>query len=225
MTMLETRSVSKCYRSGRVPDVWALDGVSLKIARGCFCVLRGSSGSGKTTLLGILGALERPTRGQVLLEDRDLRDLSDVALTRIRRRMGFVFQGFSLIRRLPIGDVVTYPLIPRGVSRAERHARARRILDSLGLGHRITAESESLSAGEQQRVSVARALVSDPEIVLADEPTSNLDPINSREVASLLQRVNEAGTTVIIATHDENLISIATQMIHLDSGTVTACSS
>lgn len=221
MTTLEGHSICKYFSRGSKEEVRALDGVSLQIPRGSFCVLRGHSGSGKTTLLAILGALERPTKGQVFFEGQDLSGLSDVGLTRIRRRMGFVFQNFSLIRRLPAWENVTYPLIPRGVSRSERYEDARQLLSRLGLGHRLSAIPETLSAGEQQRLSVARALVGRPEVLLADEPTSNLDPANSGSLASLLQEIHGAGTTLIVSTHDPHLVSIATSVIELRSGSLT----
>src|SRR5262249_54830717 len=143
-----------------------LDEVSLSIEQGSFTVVTGRSGSGKTTLLALLGALERPTRGRVLFAGKDFGDCSDVELARIRRRMGFVFQDFSLIPNLSAGENITYPLIPRGVPRAERQRRAQELLSRFGIGGKLTARAKELSGGEQQRVALARALAGQPEVVL-----------------------------------------------------------
>jgi putative ABC transport system ATP-binding protein len=216
----EADSICKYFRRGSTEEVRALEGITLQVSRGSFCVLRGHSGSGKTTLLAILGALETPTSGRLLVGGRDLTGLSDVELARVRRRMGFVFQTFSLIRRLPAWENVTYPLIPRGVSRAERYKIAQQLLARLHLPHRLTADSETLSAGEQQRVTMARALAGRPEVLLADEPTSSLDPACSDSVVALLQELHAAGTTLIVASHDPQIVSIATDVVELESGSL-----
>src|SRR5262249_37539074 len=158
----------------------ALDEVTLGIERGSLTVISGPSGSGKTTLLALLGALERPTRGGVLFEGQELGACSDVALARIRRRMGFIFQDFSLIPNLSAGENIAAPLIPRGIVRAERWRRAEELLARFGLRDRLAARAGELSGGEQQRVAIARALAGQPEVLLGDEPTSNLDPQTGR---------------------------------------------
>jgi putative ABC transport system ATP-binding protein len=173
MLLFETRGLCKYYRDGSRSEVRALEEVSLGIEQGSLTVVSGPSGSGKTTLLVLLGALERPTQGHVCFDSKDLADCSDVALTRARRRMGFVFQDFALIPNLTAEENITYPLIPRGVPRTEQRRRARAALARLGMEDKLTVRARSLSGGEQQRVAIARALAGEPEVILADEPTSN----------------------------------------------------
>ena len=167
------------------------------------------AGSGKTTLLALLGALDRPTRGVIYFDGRDLGRLSEAERTRVRRRMGFIFQGFSLVARLPAWENVTYPLIPRGVLRSERRRRAVELMVRLGLGDRLAARPEELSGGEQQRVAVARALAGEPEVLIADEPTSHLDPQAADQVIALLRELHARGVTILAATHDPCLIATA----------------
>jgi ABC-type lipoprotein export system ATPase subunit len=218
MGLFEARELCKHYRTGAGAVVRALDGVSLVIERGSFTALTGPSGSGKTTLLALLGGLERPTRGQALFDGKDLGRCSDTELARVRRRLGFVFQDFSLIPGLSAGENVTYPLIPRGVPRAERARRAEALLSRLGLGARLAARARELSGGEQQRVAFARALAGQPEAVLADEPTSNLDPGTGQTLLAVLQELHAAGTTVILATHHPNAIALASHVVSLEGG-------
>ncbi len=217
MALLATRSVCKVYRSGR-GEVRALMDVSLAIAPGSFVALTGPSGSGKTTLLALLGALERPTSGQVLCDGRDLARCADTELARMRRRMGFIFQDFALIASLPVGDNITYPLIPRGVRRARRQQIAEALLARLGIADKVGAWPAQLSGGEQQRVAVARALAGEPEMLFADEPTSNLDPAASRELMELLRECHRAGKTVIVSTHDPQIAGLATEVHSLSGG-------
>src|SRR5207244_3954545 len=158
---------------------YALQDISLIVRRGTFVALTGPSGSGKTTLLALLGALERPSRGQVLFDGRPLGALSDVALARLRRRLGFIFQDFALIPNLPAWANITYPLIPRGIGSARRRQIASELLSRLGIADKFAASPECLSGGEQQRLAVARALAGAPDVLLADEPTSNLDPMTA----------------------------------------------
>ncbi len=198
--------------------VRALHDISLKIDVGSFVLLRGSSGSGKTTLLALLGALERPTLGQVLFDGRNLGELSGVALARVRRRFGFVFQNFSLISGLPVWENITYPLIPRGLSSGRRFELARSLLAELGLANRLSTLPRELSGGEQQRVAFARALAGEPEVLLADEPTSNLDPDSSRSLIELLRKSHAQGMTVILASHDPEAVPCATQVFELEAG-------
>jgi putative ABC transport system ATP-binding protein len=221
MLLLQTRHLGKHYRSGsetRGRPVRALEDVSLTIERGSFVVLTGPSGSGKTTLLALLGALERPTEGQVLLEDRDLSVLSGVELARVRRRLGFVFQNFSLIPGLPIWENITYPLIPRGITSRRRLEIARSLLENLGLSDRFASRPRELSGGEQQRVAIARALAGSPEVLLADEPTSNLDPDSGKNLLDLIKKSYAAGMTVILAGHDPRAMPFATHVFELEAG-------
>jgi putative ABC transport system ATP-binding protein len=205
MPVLEARAVCKSYGAG----VQALRDVSLSVATGSFTAVTGPSGSGKTTLLALTGALDYPTKGTILFDGRDLGRCSDAERTRVRRRMGFAFQSFALIARLAVWENITYPLIPRGTSRAERYRRALELLTRLGLENRLMARPEELSGGEQQRVAFARALAGDPEVILADEPTSNLDPQTADTVATMLRERHERGATVLIASHDPKLLAAA----------------
>jgi putative ABC transport system ATP-binding protein len=218
MLLFEARALCKYYRPGSPAEVRALDEVSLGIERGSFTVLAGPSGSGKTTLLALLGALERPTRGCVLLEGKDLAACSDVELARVRRRLGFVFQDFALIPNLSAGENITYPLIPRGVARAERQRRARELLARLGMERKLTERAGELSGGEQQRVAIARALAGQPEAMLADEPTSNLDPEMGQTLLAVFQALHAEGKTVILSSHDPRMTSLATTVHDLEGG-------
>jgi len=218
MPLFETRALCKYYRAGSPAEVRALDGVSLGVERGSLTVLIGPSGSGKTTLLALLGALERPTRGQVLFEGKSLADGSDVDLTRVRRRVGFVFQDFSLIPNLTAGENVTYPLIPRGVARAERRRRAAELLARFGMAGKQATPARDLSGGERQRVALARALAGEPEALLADEPTSNLDLETGAILLAVIGEMRAAGGTVVVASHDPRVICPATHVYELHGG-------
>lgn len=218
--LFETRAASKLYNAGSTDEVQALKRVSLAVPRGSFCVVTGASGSGKSTLMGLLGAVARPSEGQVLFDGRDLGSCSGMELARLRRRIGWVFQGLSLLSRLAVWENVTYALIPRGVGRSTRRAIAKELLHRVGLGHRIAAAPETLSGGERQRVAVARALAGQPEAVLADEPTSSLDPAARQSIAALFADVWQAGTTLIVASHDAELLKLATLRFELDNGTL-----
>ena len=217
-SLMETESVSKQFRVGSGTLLQAVDRVTLAIPRGSFVLIRGPSGSGKSTLLGLLGALQRPTRGHVMVDGESLEQMSDVGLARVRRRMGFVFQNFSLIEGLSVLDNMTYPMIPRGLCGAERNARGMEWLDRVRLKHRAHDRPERLSGGEQQRVAVARALACEPDILLADEPTSNLDQGTAEILELLLDEIHARGTTVVVVSHDARLIARATMELRLDNG-------
>ena len=216
--ILEAESLSRVYHPGTSSEVRARNGVSLVIPGGGYVVLAGPSGSGKTTLLSLLGALDRPTSGHVKFSDRKLDECSDVELARQRRRMGFVFQNFSLIPRLPVWENITYPQIPRGLSAAKRRQAADGVLSRLGLAAKADVPPEELSGGEQQRVAVARALIGDPEVIFADEPTSNLDRRAATELAAILQEINAGGTTLVVSTHDTLLAESASLVFTLEDG-------
>jgi putative ABC transport system ATP-binding protein len=220
--ILETHEVCKVYRRGGAGELRALQGVSVTIPHRSFTALTGPSGSGKTTLLALLGALERPSSGRVLFQGSDLGGLSDVALARARRSLGFVFQDFSLTPTLAVWENVTYPLIPRGLGRGERLARARELLGRFGLEGRLLARPRELSGGEQQRVALARALAGHPDVVLADEPTSNLDAASGRAVLDALREVHAEGRTVILASHEPPVIALASQVYALEGGKLKA---
>jgi putative ABC transport system ATP-binding protein len=216
--ILQAQEVCRFYRVGSAALVRALEDVTVNICSGSYTVLTGPSGSGKTTLLALLGALDRPTRGKILFQGQDLSRCSDAELARIRRRMGFVFQDFSLIPGLPVWENITYPLIPRGASRAARYQRAEALLHRLGMADKVHMQPQQLSGGEQQRVAVARALAGQPEILLADEPISHLDPAASMELLTLLQQLHGEGTTILLATHDPGLVARATTVFTLKAG-------
>jgi putative ABC transport system ATP-binding protein len=218
MIRIDVQQVCRYFRGAADGEVRALDDVTLTIESASFQTLVGPSGSGKSTLLAILGALDHPTSGKVVFDGRDLSGCSHVALARVRRRVGFVFQNFSLVRGLPNWENVTYPLIPRGVRRAERFEIARRLMDRLGMADKLARRPEELSGGEQQRVAVARALAADPGVILADEPTSNLDSRTAGELLALFRELHAAGKTIVVATHDPTITQLATDVVELGAG-------
>lgn len=216
--LFEATLVSRIYRRGTPREVRAVDGVSLAVERGTCWALTGPSGSGKSTLLALLGGLDRPTTGEVRFAGESLASLSDVGLARVRRRLGFVFQSFSLLPRLAVWENVTYPLVPRGVRRGERLRLAEKFLGPLGLADRLQEPAETLSGGEQQRVAVARALIGRPEAVLADEPTSQLDPLAADGIRQLLGQLVNDGVTLVLATHEPKLMALATHVAAIEAG-------
>jgi putative ABC transport system ATP-binding protein len=203
--------------------VHALDDVSLQVRQGEFVAIVGPSGSGKSTMMNILGCLDRPTAGQYLLAGTPVARLDDDALARLRSRtIGFVFQSYNLLPRTTALDNVTTPLLYQNVSRRERAARARAALERLGLGDRLDHEPSELSGGQQQRVAIARAIVTDPAMLLADEPTGNLDSASGRDVMGLLHELNDAGRTIVLITHDADVARAANRQIHLLDGRIAA---
>jgi len=216
--MIEMQGVTKQYRGDGNEIVTAVDNVSLSISRGELVVLTGDSGSGKTSLLSILGALSRPTSGLVRILGRELTGCSGTELARVRRQIGFVFQTFSLLSRLPAWENVTYPLIPLGVSRARRFALAGQVLERVGLQRKMSSRPEQLSGGELQRVAVARALAGSPQILLADEPTSNLDARAAEQLIEIFREAHEQGTTIVLSTHDGRLMSLGTRVFEMQAG-------
>jgi putative ABC transport system ATP-binding protein len=219
-TILETRTLCKSFRAGTTAEVRALQNVSLAFVSGSFTVVRGPSGSGKSTLLALLGALDRPTSGEVLFQGQTLSGCSEATLARIRRHMGFVFQDFALIPGLPVWENITYPLLPRGIPRSERFRCARSLLERLDMQDKLEARPEELSGGEQQRVAVARALAGQPAVLLADEPTASLDPDTAQLLVAVFQERHVQGMTVIVASHDPQFASLATTALELASGRI-----
>lgn len=217
--VIATRDLTKVYRVGSVA-VAALRGVTLTIQRGEFVAVMGPSGSGKTTLMNILGCLDQPTSGQYYLDGREVSGLSDDQLSAIRgRRIGFVFQGFNLLPREPAVEQVTLPLVYAGLS--NRRARAIAALNRVGLGHRVNHRPTELSGGQQQRVAIARALVTGPSLILADEPTGNLDSRSSLDIMGIFQRLNrETGLTVVLVTHEPDIARYARRIIHVRDGAI-----
>ncbi len=214
--------VSRVYRMGPV-EVPALDDVSLVIHPGEFVAIVGPSGSGKSTMMNILGCLDRPTHGSYHLAGAPVAELDDDSLARLRSRtIGFVFQSYNLLPRTSALENVATPLLYQGVRRAERLRRARATLERLGLGDRVDHEPTELSGGQQQRVAVARALVTEPALILADEPTGNLDSHAGAEVTALLRELHRSGRTVVLITHDVDVAATADRQIHLLDGRLAA---
>jgi putative ABC transport system ATP-binding protein len=214
--------VSRVYRMGPV-DVPALADVSLEIQSSEFVAIVGPSGSGKSTMMNILGCLDRPTHGAYHLAGAPVAELDDDSLARLRSRtIGFVFQSYNLLPRTSALENVATPLLYQGVRRAERMRRARATLERLGLGDRVDHEPTELSGGQQQRVAVARALVTEPALILADEPTGNLDSHAGAEVTALLRELHGAGRTVVLITHDVDVAARADRQIHLLDGRLAA---
>ena len=220
--LIALERVSRVYRMGEV-EVPALDDVSLDIGTGEFVAIVGPSGSGKSTMMNILGCLDRPTHGAYHLAGSAVAELDDDALARLRSRtIGFVFQSYNLLPRTSALDNVATPLLYQGVGRGERMRRARATLERLGLGDRVSHEPSELSGGQQQRVAIARALVTEPALVLADEPTGNLDSHAGAEVMAVLRDLHDQGRTVVLITHDADVAASADRQIHLRDGRVAA---
>ncbi|HWP57705.1 MAG TPA: ABC transporter ATP-binding protein [Candidatus Acidoferrales bacterium] len=224
--MIRLLDVHKVYGQGS-NEVTALAGVSLEIARGDFVSIIGPSGSGKSTLLHLIGGLDRPTRGDVLIDGRIISRLPDRDLTRFRRaKIGFVFQFFNLLPLLTARENVMLPLVLDGRGRAEAAARANALLERVGLGGRAEHTPDQLSGGEMQRVAIARALAFSPSILLADEPTGNLDSKSGEAVLDLIRRVNrEERCTVVMVTHNERAARYAGRIVYLSDGTIVGAPS
>lgn len=221
--MLVLRDVTKVYPLEGV-IVNALAGVSLEIQRGEFVAILGASGSGKTTLLNILGCLDRPTSGSYILDGIPITDLSEDDLAFIRnRKIGFVFQTYNLLPRLPAIEQVELPLIYSGVPPRYRRERARELLIALGLGDRLLHRPTELSGGQQQRVAIARALVNDPSLLLADEPTGNLDSHTTEEILTLFAQLNrDYGVTIVLVTHEREVSAYAQRVITMRDGLIVS---
>ncbi len=218
--MIKLEQVSKVYALGN-NTIQALKSVSLDVHSGEFLAVMGPSGSGKSTLLHILGGLDWPSSGRVLWHERDLTTLSGPELAHWRgEHVGFVFQSFSLIPTLTALENVELPLLLKGISLIERRERARKRLEQVGLAKRASHKPMELSGGEQQRVALARALVSDPLMILADEPTGNLDSETGKTLLQLLRGLNEQGTTIVLATHDPEAAPFAQRIVRLKDGTL-----
>ncbi len=219
--VIEAHDIAKIYRIGDI-EVRALDGVDVTIHRGELTAIMGPSGSGKSTLMNILGCLDQPTRGSYKLDGVDVEKLNDNQLATIRnKKIGFVFQSFNLLRRTSAIDNVEQPLIYAGVAPRERRERAKAALEAVGLGNRLKHHANELSGGQQQRVAIARALVTNPAIILADEPTGNLDSKSGAEIMCLFQRLNEEkGITVIFVTHDPRIAQHTRRVIRIADGKI-----
>jgi putative ABC transport system ATP-binding protein len=222
--VVEMRGVTKVYRSGsstRTVEVRALSGVDLTIYPGEYVALMGPSGSGKSTLMHIIGLLDTPTEGEYRLGGEPVRGLSEAQLARIRnQRVGFVFQAFFLLPRLTALHNVALPLVYRGLPVAERLKRAREALEAVGLGDRLDHLPSELSGGQKQRVAIARALVQEPDLLLADEPTGNLDSRSSDEILALFDMLHRQGKTIVVVTHEPDVGARAQRIVRLRDGRV-----
>jgi len=217
-TLLAVREVTKVYRTEMV-EVQALRGISFDVAGGEFIAVMGPSGCGKTTLLDVLGALSRPTSGTYEIAGRRVDELDDTALARLRNRdIGFVFQTFNLLPRATVLQNVELPLVYAGVAPAERRRRASAILERVGLHERLHHHPNELSGGQMQRAAIARAVVTEPLLILADEPTGNLDSAASGDVMHLLAELHAHGNTIVLVTHDRGVAAHATRALHLRDG-------
>jgi len=221
-TVADLRHITKTYYK---PDgsvlVEALRSVNVRIQQGEYLAIMGASGSGKSTLMNILGCLDRPTTGEYFLDGRDVATMEDDELSRVRgRKIGFVFQAFNLISELTIVDNVEVPLFYQGVPKQERRDRAIRKLELVGLGDRLGHRPRELSGGQQQRTAIARSLVTDPSIIMADEPTGNLDSRTGEAILQLITDLHEAGMTIIMVTHDERVADRCERIIRLRDGEI-----
>jgi putative ABC transport system ATP-binding protein len=222
MTVLDVRRVAKVYGEGEAA-VHALRGVSLSVEQGDYVAIMGSSGSGKSTLMNILGCLDVPSSGQYLLDGVDVSRLNDRQLALVRnRRIGFIFQSFNLIPRTTALANVELPLAYAGVKPALRRRRARLALDMVGLADRADHEPNQLSGGQQQRVAVARALVTEPALLLADEPTGNLDSRSTEDILAIFDQLSAAGRTILIITHEPDVGARATRLVKLFDGQIAS---
>jgi len=219
--VIEVDGVERVYRLGEDVEVRALAGISLRIARGEFVAIMGSSGSGKSTLMHILGCLDAPTAGRYLLDGVDVRDIPEDDLADLRnRKIGFVFQSFNLVARTTALANVELPLAYAGLGRRERRSRAVAALAAVGMEDRLHHLPSELSGGQQQRAAVARAIVTDPSIVLADEPTGNLDSHSTEEILGIFSRLNAEGRTIILITHESDVAARARRVVRLGDGRV-----
>ncbi len=220
--VLDVTDVTKTYATGTVA-VHALRGVSMSVEPGEYVAIMGPSGSGKSTLMHILGCLDVPSTGSYRLAGEDVGTMTEVQLADVRnRRIGFVFQQFHLLSSLSAWRNVELPLVYAGVSRADRRARAVAALERVGLGDRVDHKPGELSGGQQQRVAVARALVSEPSLILADEPTGNLDSTSTEDVLGLLRELHEAGRTIVLITHEAEVAQAAARVVRVRDGLVTS---
>ncbi len=218
--IIELRNLAKHYEMGE-NIVRALDGIDVEIKKGDFIAIVGPSGSGKSTMMNMIGALDLATKGEIFLDDEDIENLEESELAQIRgRKIGFVFQTFNLIPTLTALENVMLPMTFQGLSKEEKLERAKKILEKVGLEHRKNHFPNELSGGEMQRVAIARALANNPEVILADEPTGNLDSKTGKEIMKIFTDLNKKGKTIIFVTHDLDLTKYATKVLKLRDGKI-----
>src|SRR6187455_499986 len=220
MALIETVDLWKTYQMG-TEEIHALRGVSIQIERGEYVAIMGPSGSGKSTLMNLIGCLDTPSKGSYLLNQKQVGQMNDNELARIRNEeIGFVFQTFNLLPRATALQNVELPLVYAGVTSAERHLRAKGALDKVELSSRMTHRPNELSGGQRQRVAIARALVNNPSILLADEPTGNLDSKTGLEIMAVFERLHKSGNTIVLVTHEADVAAYAYRTIHIRDGQV-----
>ena len=219
--IVEAVDLKKTYMLGKVP-VDALRGVNLKVEKGDFLAVLGPSGSGKSTLLNLIGALDKPTGGTLLIDGVDVSKLNDNSLADLRRKVGFVFQFFNLIPRFAAMDNVELSMSIANINRSERKKRAADLLETVGLRDRMKHKPAELSGGQQQRVAIARALANNPSFLLLDEPTGNIDSKTAHEVMEIIKKLNEKGVTIIMVTHDQHLAREAKRTVQMMDGVITS---
>lgn len=221
MLLVRLASINKIYKINEKLNFQALRNINLSIKSGEFVAITGPSGSGKSTLMNILGLLDSPTSGSYELEGQDVARLSERIMAEIRnKKIGFVFQQFNLLNRTSILDNVALPLIYGGINREERIIRAKKALDQVGLSDKLQNRPNQLSGGQQQRAAIARALVTDPQIILADEPTGNLDTKTGQQIMKIFRKLNNDGKTIILITHEADIAGAAKRIIHMRDGEV-----
>lgn len=218
--LIDIRNIYKIYNPGE-NEVRALDGVNLRISKGEFVAIIGQSGSGKSTLMNMLGCLDVPSFGQYFLNGRDVSTMKDDDLSDVRNKeIGFIFQGFNLIPNLTAIENVELPLIYRGIPKEERKELSVKALEMVGLSHRMDHKPAEMSGGQQQRVAIARAIAAKPPVILADEPTGNLDSHSSKEILEILKELHETGRTVILITHDNDIAAQAKRVVRIKDGKI-----
>ena len=218
--MIEVNNLQKIFRTEEI-ETWALNDVSFNVADGEFVAIMGPSGCGKSTLLNILGLLDNPTKGSYKLQGTEVATLDENHRTELRKGViGFVFQSFNLIDELNVRENIELPLLYMGVPAKERRQRAEEVMERMNISHREKHFPNQLSGGQQQRVAIARAVIAGPKLILADEPTGNLDSVNGQEVMNLLKELNQQGTTVVMVTHSRHDASYASRIINLFDGSI-----